>query len=179
MKIFLGDKKKPEDVKTFKALLQKLDNETIEVKNEQQAKDIVSELQKADHFVASIKKQTKRNNAPPRFSEASLVKTLGKMGIGRPSTYASIISTIHDRGYVKQEKRAFYATELGTLVTEKLVDHFSKIMDVKFTSHMEDELDKIEAGKTEWVDVLREFYGPFKIDLGTGNGGDEKREGDA
>ncbi|MEK7853035.1 MAG: type I DNA topoisomerase [Planctomycetota bacterium] len=102
---------------------------------------------------------------PPRFSEASLVKTLEKMGIGRPSTYASIISTIQDRGYVKQEKRAFYATELGILVTEKLVDHFAKIMDVKFTSHMEDELDKIEDKKVEWLDVLRDFYGPFKADL--------------
>ncbi len=102
---------------------------------------------------------------PPRFSEASLVKTLEKMGIGRPSTYASIISTIQDRGYVNQEKRAFYATELGTLVTEKLIEHFPKIMDVKFTSHMEDELDKIEDEKIGWLDVLKEFYDPFKIDL--------------
>jgi DNA topoisomerase-1 len=102
---------------------------------------------------------------PPRFTEASLVKTLEKLGIGRPSTYAAIISTIQERGYVKQEKRAFYATELGTLVTEKLIEHFSKIMDVKFTSHMEDELDKIEDGKTGWLDVLKEFYGPFKTDL--------------
>ncbi|MEP9410644.1 MAG: topoisomerase DNA-binding C4 zinc finger domain-containing protein, partial [Candidatus Brocadia sp.] len=102
---------------------------------------------------------------PPRFTEASLVKTLEKMGIGRPSTYATIISTIQDRGYVKQEKRAFYATELGTLVTEKLIEHFPKIMDVKFTSHMEDELDKIEDEKIAWIDVLKEFYEPFKIDL--------------
>lgn len=102
---------------------------------------------------------------PPRFTEASLVKTLEKMGIGRPSTYAAIISTIQDRGYVKQEKRAFYATELGTLVTEKLIEHFPKIMDVKFTSHMEDELDKIEDEKIAWIDVLKEFYEPFKTDL--------------
>lgn len=102
---------------------------------------------------------------PPRFTEASLVKILEKMGIGRPSTYASIISTIQDRGYVNQEKRTFYATELGTLVTEKLVDHFPKIMDVKFTSHMEDELDKIEDEKIDWLIVLKEFYEPFKTDL--------------
>ncbi len=102
---------------------------------------------------------------PPRFTEASLVKTLEKMGIGRPSTYAAIISTIQDRGYVKQEKRAFYATELGTLVTEKLIEHFSKIMDVKFTSYMEDELDKIEDEKVDWLTVLKEFYEPFKTDL--------------
>ncbi len=368
LKISLADTKKPEDVKTFEALLQKLDNENVEVKNEQQAKDIINELQKAEYLVANVKKQTKRNNAPPpfttsllqqqastrlqfsakktmliaqqlyegidigkegsvglitymrtdsfhiseqaltscrklitdkygndyipekpnvhasnkkgtqgaheavrptsveyapesikdfltkdqyklyeliwnrfvasqmkpalyavtdveissgrytfkargrellfdghtrvsghemekdeqilptlekdqklelmelsptqhftqpppRFTEASLVKTLEKMGIGRPSTYAAIISTIQDRGYVKQEKRAFYATELGTLVTEKLVEHFAKIMDVKFTSHMEDELDKIEDEKIVWLDVLKEFYGPFKNDL--------------
>ncbi|OHC00840.1 MAG: DNA topoisomerase I [Planctomycetes bacterium RIFCSPLOWO2_12_FULL_39_13] len=102
---------------------------------------------------------------PPRFSEASLVKTLEKMGIGRPSTYANIISTIQDRGYVKHEKRAFYATELGTLVTEKLIEHFPKIMDAKFTSHMEDELDKIEDEKIDWLNVLKEFYEPFKTDL--------------
>ncbi len=102
---------------------------------------------------------------PPRFTEASLVKTLERMGIGRPSTYAAIISTIQDRGYVKQEKRAFYATELGTLVTEKLIEHFSKIMDVKFTSYMEDELDKIEDEKVDWLTVLKEFYEPFKMDL--------------
>lgn len=368
LKISLGDKKIPGDVKTFKALLQKLDNENVEVKNEQQTKDIINELQKAEYLVANVKKQTKRNNAPPpfttsllqqqastrlqfsakktmliaqqlyegieigkedsvglitymrtdsfhiseqaltscrklitdkygkdyipekpnvhasnkkgtqgaheavrptsveytpesvkdfltkdqyrlyeliwnrfvasqmkpalyavtdveissgryifkargrellfdghtrvsghemekdeqilptlekdqklelielsptqhftqpppRFTEASLVKTLEKMGIGRPSTYAAIISTIQDRGYVKQEKRAFYATELGTLVTEKLIEHFPKIMDVKFTSHMEDELDKIEDGKIVWLDVLKEFYEPFKNDL--------------
>ena len=102
---------------------------------------------------------------PPRSTEASLVKTLEKLGIGRPSTYAAIISTIQDRGYVKQEKRAFYATELGMLVTEKLIEHFAKIMDVKFTSHMEDELDKIEDEKVGWLKVLKEFYEPFKIDL--------------
>ncbi|MBI2472831.1 MAG: type I DNA topoisomerase, partial [Planctomycetes bacterium] len=368
LKIATEDKEKPDDVKTFKAVLQKVDSENAEVKNEQQAKDILSELQKAEYVVANVKKQTKRNNAPPpfttsllqqqastrlqfsakktmliaqqlyegidigkegsvglitymrtdsfhiseqalsscrnlitdkygkdyipekpnvhasdkkgtqgaheavrptsveytpesvkdfltkdqhklyeliwnrfvasqmkpalyavtdveiiagryafkargrellfdghtrvsghemekddqilptlekdqklelielsptqhftqpppRFSEASLVKTLEKMGIGRPSTYAAIISTIQDRGYVKQEKRAFYATELGTLVTEKLVEHFPKIMDVKFTSHMEDELDKIEDEKIVWLDVLKEFYEPFKNDL--------------
>ena len=102
---------------------------------------------------------------PPRYTEASLVKTLEKMGIGRPSTYATIISTIQERGYVKQEKRAFYATELGILVTGKLVEHFPRIMDVKFTSYMEDELDKIEEEKIDWVTVLKDFYNPFKIDL--------------
>ncbi len=134
------------------------------------------EMEKDEQILPTIEKDQKLEliavvptqhftQPPPRYSEASLVKTLEKMGIGRPSTYASIISTIQDRGYVTQEKRAFYATELGILVTEKLIEHFPKIMDVKFTSHMEDELDKIEVEKICWLDVLNEFYGPFKADL--------------
>ncbi|MBI3099814.1 MAG: type I DNA topoisomerase [Planctomycetes bacterium] len=102
---------------------------------------------------------------PPRFSEATLVKTLEKFGIGRPSTYAPIISTIQDRGYVRKEKRRFHATELGTLVTEKLAAHFADIMDVQFTSRMEEDLDRIEEAHANWVDVVREFYDPFTKDL--------------
>lgn len=99
---------------------------------------------------------------PPRFTEASLVKTLEAEGIGRPSTYASIIDTIQDRGYVEQTDRKFHPSALGELVTDKLVQHFPKIMDVKFTSHMEDELDKIEEAHLDWVQVLHEFYDPFR-----------------
>ena len=102
---------------------------------------------------------------PPRFSEASLVKSLESDGIGRPSTYAAIIQTIQDRGYVEQWERRFYATDKGQIVTEKLVEHFPGIVDLKFTSHMEDELDKIEDGTMDWVAVMREFYGPFKKNL--------------
>ncbi len=127
---------------------------------------ILPTLEKGQHVeLQSLSPTQHFTQPPPRFTEASLVKTLERMGIGRPSTYASIISTIQDRGYVTQEKRAFSATELGTLVTEKLIGHFPKIMDVKFTSHMEDELDKIEDEKTDWLHVLKEFYGPFKTDL--------------
>jgi DNA topoisomerase-1 len=102
---------------------------------------------------------------PARYTEASLVKSLESEGIGRPSTYASIIDTIESRGYVEQEDRKFYATALGELVTDKLVAHFPKIMDVKFTSHMEDELDKIEEAHLDWVHVLREFHEPFQAAL--------------
>ena len=102
---------------------------------------------------------------PPRYSEATLVKTLEKLGIGRPSTYAPIISTIQQRDYVKMLKRQFFATELGKLVTDQLVAHFGDIMDVKFTSHMEDRLDEVEEAKTGWLQVLREFYEPFSADL--------------
>ena len=98
---------------------------------------------------------------PARFNEASLVKTLEKEGIGRPSTYASIISKIQERGYVELKERRFFATELGMVVTDALVKNFPQIMDVKFTSHMEDELDDIENAKIGWREVLDEFYQPF------------------
>ncbi|HNQ24103.1 MAG TPA: type I DNA topoisomerase [Phycisphaerae bacterium] len=102
---------------------------------------------------------------PPRYTEASLVKKLEAEGIGRPSTYAAIIQTIQDRGYVDQIDRRLYATDKGEIVTDKLVEHFPRVLDVKFTSHMEDELDKIEEAHLNWVEVLREFYGPFKESL--------------
>ncbi len=102
---------------------------------------------------------------PPRYSEASLVKSLEADGIGRPSTYATIIKTIQDRGYVNQIDRRFHATDKGEIVTEKLIEHFPDIVTVKFTSYMEDELDKIEEAQLDWISVLREFYEPFKASL--------------
>ncbi len=98
---------------------------------------------------------------PPRFNEASLVKALEKEGIGRPSTYASIIETIQKRGYVKQENRRFFANEIGKVVTDLLVQHFKDVMDLKFTSHIEEDLDKIESRQMQYEDVLNEFWGPF------------------
>ncbi len=102
---------------------------------------------------------------PPRFTEAALVKALEKDGIGRPSTYAPIISTIQDRGYVRQEQRKLFPTELGTLVTEKLKKHFPDIMNAEFTSLMEGKLDQIEDGQADWVGTLREYYTAFEKDL--------------
>ncbi|MGR3295700.1 MAG: type I DNA topoisomerase [Candidatus Bathyanammoxibius sp.] len=102
---------------------------------------------------------------PPRYTEAALVKLLEKEGIGRPSTYAAIISTIQDRGYVQKEGRTLHPTELGILVTDKLVKHFPTVLSIEFTSHMEEELDKIEEAKLDWVGVLKEFYTPFVKDL--------------
>lgn len=98
---------------------------------------------------------------PPRYNEASLVKTLEKEGIGRPSTYATIISKIQDRNYVEQKDRRFYATEIGMKVNDILVDNFANVMDLQFTRHMEEELDQIETKKYERNQVLAEFYGPF------------------
>jgi DNA topoisomerase-1 len=102
---------------------------------------------------------------PPRFNQASLVKALEKEGIGRPSTYNTIISTIQKRGYVSEEKGRFFASEIGKVVTDLLVASFPKIMDVKFTSHFEDELDDIERGKCKYREVLDEFWGPFSENL--------------
>jgi len=113
-----------------------------------------------------IQPEQKFSSPPPRFTEASLVKELEAQGIGRPSTYAAIIETIQTRGYVEQEDRKFFPTARGELVTRKLIEHFPKIMDVKFTRYMEDELDKIESAHLDWVHVLHEFYDPFKEDLG-------------
>lgn len=99
---------------------------------------------------------------PPRFSEATLVKELEEKGIGRPSTYAAILSTIQDREYVRLEGGRFFPTELGTLVNEQLVTNFPKILDVEFTATMENQLDQIEEGKLERLATLQEFYNPFK-----------------
>jgi DNA topoisomerase-1 len=102
---------------------------------------------------------------PPRFSEASLVKALEEQGIGRPSTYASIITVIKDREYIKNEERKLFPTELGVLVSDLLVEHFPDIMSAEFTSNMEDKLDLVEEGKAEWVATLQAFYTPFQADL--------------
>ena len=103
---------------------------------------------------------------PPRYTEASLVKELEANGIGRPSTYAPILGTVQERGYVYLDaNRHLRPTDLGFVVTDKLVEHFPEIMEVKFTAAVEEDLDKIEEGKTGWQEVLKEFYGPFATSL--------------
>lgn len=103
---------------------------------------------------------------PPRYTEASLIKTLEELGIGRPSTYASILGTIiNDRGYVHRERRTLFPTELGVTVTDRLKPFFPEIMDVEFTAQMEDSLDKVEEGQRNWVETIKAFYEPFKKDL--------------
>ncbi|HEU5175716.1 MAG TPA: type I DNA topoisomerase, partial [Gemmatimonadaceae bacterium] len=103
---------------------------------------------------------------PPRFSEASLVKELERLGIGRPSTYASIISTLADRRYVNLEQRRFFPTELGETVEKVMVKQFPDVFNVGFTSDMEGELDKIEEGELPWRRVLQDFWNPFEKSLG-------------
>ena len=102
---------------------------------------------------------------PPRFSEAILVKALEEEGIGRPSTYAPIIQVIQSRRYVEKLKGRFFSTELGRTVTDLLVAHFPKVLDVKFTANMEQGLDEVEEGRVDWVKLLRDFYQPFKLTL--------------
>ena len=102
---------------------------------------------------------------PPRYTEATIVKALEERGIGRPSTYASIISVIRDRKYVDLTDKRFYPTELGFKVTEQLVKHFPTIMDVTFTADMETKLDEVEEGRVDWVSLLRAFYDPFELSV--------------
>lgn len=102
---------------------------------------------------------------PPRYSEASLVKTLEEKGIGRPSTYAPIISTIIDRQYVTREEKRLMPTELGKVVTDFLVANFAKIMELPFTALLEDDLDAIANGEKQWVPVIASFYKPFAQDI--------------
>ncbi len=102
---------------------------------------------------------------PARYTEASLVKELEKRGIGRPSTYAAIISTIQDRGYVTVEKRRFYAEKMGDIVTERLVESFTDLMDYDFTANMENRLDEVAQGRMQWRDLLDHFYADFSDTL--------------
>jgi DNA topoisomerase-1 len=102
---------------------------------------------------------------PPRYTEATLVKTLEEKGIGRPSTYAAILSTVQDRKYVDKTDGRFSPTELGVVVNDYLVERFPELIDVGFTAKMEDELDHIEDGKMKWVKVVKDFYKPFNTGL--------------
>ncbi len=115
----------------------------------------LQQLNPAQHFT----------KPPARFGEASLVKELEKRSIGRPSTYASIISTIQDRGYVRLDKKRFYAEKMGEIVTDSLSGSFQKLMNYDFTANMEQELDEVAEGKSNWKDVLNDFYKNFTQQL--------------
>jgi DNA topoisomerase-1 len=115
----------------------------------------------------SLAPQQHFTQPPPRYTEASLVRALEEKGIGRPSTYAPILSTLQERGYVIRADRRLEPTELGELVNDLLVEHFADIVDVDFTANMEERLDDIAEGRRTWVPVMREFYGPFAVTLRT------------
>jgi DNA topoisomerase-1 len=118
--------------------------------------------------VVLLEKLEKKQNftqPPPRYTESSLIRLLEQKGIGRPSTYVSIISTINDRGYVKQEKKKLYPTELGRIVNSLLNSNFPRVFDVPFTAEMEKDLDEIAEGKVDWKEIIKEFYEDFDKEL--------------
>ena len=112
-----------------------------------------------------LKPDQKFTQPPARYTEASLIKVLEEKGIGRPSTYAPIISTIVDRQYVGRERGSLQATKLGEVVNDQLTGHFPEIMDLGFTAQFEERLDKVASGDQEWVPLLSEFYEPFSAAL--------------
>ena len=115
------------------------------------AEAAVEDMEATQHFT----------QAPPRYTEASLVRALEEKGIGRPSTYAPTISTILARGYVMREKKQLYPTELGVMITDVMKENFTDIVDIAFTADMEERLDKVEEGELGWREVIADFYGPF------------------
>jgi DNA topoisomerase-1 len=132
-----------------------------------EAEGLLPDLHKGDSLtLRSLDPRQHFTQPPPRYTQASLIKELDENGIGRPSTYATIVSNILDREYVEQdERRALAATDLGFLVTDLLVESFPDILNVEFTAGMEDELDKIEEGKEKWTKAMKRFYTPFSRDL--------------
>lgn len=141
-------------------------NKNNDEENEQKNKNPIPPLEK-DEILDLVKLLPSQHftKPPPRFSDSSLVKALEEEGIGRPSTYAPIISTLILRDYARRLKGYFYPTELGFKVCDLLVEYFPKIMDVKFTALMEEELDEIEEGRLKRLKVLEDFYAPFKASL--------------
>lgn len=128
-----------------------LDDSLLPVVNEKDAMDLCK-VNPDQHFT----------EPPPRFSEATLVKALEERSIGRPSTYASIVSTIQDRGYVRLEKKRFRPEDVGQVVAKFLTEHFTQYVDYDFTANMEETLDEVARGEKEWKPMLREFWSPFK-----------------
>ncbi len=144
------------------------------VEREEEELPPLPELEKGEELrLIELKPSQHFTQPPPRYTEATLVKALEQHGIGRPSTYATILSTIQERGYVVLENRAFKPTPLGEVVNDYLVKYFPDLFDVPFTAHMESELDEIERGQAEWVQVLREFYEPFRQKLEVAKASDE------
>ena len=127
---------------------------------------LLPDVKKGDELILDKLDPSQHFTKPaPRYTEASLVKEMEKKGIGRPSTYASIISTIQDRGYVKLENKRLFAEKMGDIVTDRLTASFPDLMDYTFTAALEDKLDGVAEGEKNWKDVLDNFYGDFKIKL--------------
>lgn len=129
---------------------------------------LLPELAQGDKVEAkSLTPKQHFTQPPPRYTDATLVKVLEEKGIGRPSTYAPIVETIQKRGYVVRENKQFYPTELGIIVVDLLKNYFPDIINIEFTAEMEEKLDQIAEGDQDWVNVLKDFYGPFQQTLAT------------
>jgi len=142
--------------------------ETVEdaATNEDEAGGALPDLKEGETLsLIEVKPEQHFTQPPPRFSEATLVKELEEKGIGRPSTYAAILSTVQDRGYVEKKEGRLHPTELGVMVNSLLVKSFPGIVSTDFTAQMEEQLDQVEEGEADWVKLLHRFYEPFKLDL--------------
>jgi DNA topoisomerase-1 len=115
----------------------------------------------------SIEPKQHFTEPPPRYTEATLVRALEENGIGRPSTYSTIVETIQARGYVSQQERRFLPTLIGRAVNDLLVEHFPNIVNLDFTARMEGDLDRVAEGHEDWIGLLHRFYGPFETELET------------
>ncbi len=130
------------------------------------AETVLPQLTEGDAVtLADVSSEQHFTQPPSRYTEASLVRMMEEKGIGRPSTYAPTITTIIARGYVSREKKRLYPTELGRMVTSMMETYFKDIVDMEFTAELEDKLDKVEEGETDWKQILREFYPPFEKTL--------------
>lgn len=135
---------------------------TEAVDNEEEQETNLPRLEEGEHLtLKELKPNQHFTQPPPRYTEATLIRELEENGIGRPSTYAPTLSTILQRGYVEREGKALKPTIVGETVTRLMKEQFGKIVDVKFTAEMEQELDEVEAGKTEWVGMMHHFYDDF------------------
>lgn len=138
----------------------------LKASKEKSEDTILPELEKGEELFLQVMNALQHFTEPPaRYSEATLIKKMEELGIGRPSTYASIISTILARKYVEAEGRYLKPTDMGTLVNKLLVNYFSNIVDYGFTAEMENNLDKIAEGKMDWIKMLKDFYFPFEKEI--------------
>jgi len=134
-----------------------------DVKDEGEAETQLPPLTEGERVaLAAIRSEQHFTEPPPRYTEATLVKALEEYGIGRPSTYAAIISTLQERDYVHLEKKRFFPTDVGRVVNRFLTEHFSRYVDYDFTARLEDELDAVSRGEEDWKPLLRQFWKPFK-----------------
>jgi DNA topoisomerase I len=150
----------------MKVYVESQDDDNTEKTETKDSDRILPALKKGENLnLLEISPEQHFTQPPARFTEAMLVKELEDKGVGRPSTYASIISVIKDRDYIQNEERRLKPVELGFMINDLLVENFPDIMTTAFTAKMEEQLDEVEDGKTEWRDVLHSFYTPFKKDL--------------